>query len=295
MAKKISSIKKYASKFFKKQTKKSEVLFIRGYAKSGTNWVCNLLNLHPDINCKGEFHLDKLFTGLLAMQESKWSILNREQPELLSISFYQLAKELVIKTCENAPVCGDRTPTSIRSTFIPKVKNIYITRDGRDVIVSWAYHAFNRELVSRPSMKEKLESFKKNSNYFEENKQELLSTEAFVRGFSRKWSNQIVDDFKMMHAADRGENQLDYMWIQYEDLHQNTEKIRKKLYQYLEIDGVLAKALTNRTKAGIKKTNNTSFYRKGAVGDWENYFTDEQLDWFMEEASEGIALLNKNK
>ncbi|MEC7499536.1 MAG: hypothetical protein VYE67_14540, partial [Planctomycetota bacterium] len=29
---------------------------IRGCMKSGTNWAGNLLNLHPDISCTGEYH-----------------------------------------------------------------------------------------------------------------------------------------------------------------------------------------------------------------------------------------------
>ena len=29
---------------------------VRGFMKSGTNWLCRLLNLHPDISCAGEFH-----------------------------------------------------------------------------------------------------------------------------------------------------------------------------------------------------------------------------------------------
>lgn len=271
----------------------SQIFFIRGYAKSGTNWLCNLLNLHPEISCKGEFHLPALFTGLKEMQKSKWSLLNQHNPDFLETAFYQMIKEVIVKTCDYAPVCGDRTPQSIRASYMPNVKHLYVSRDGRDVIVSWAYHAFNRELVSRPAMKEKLKLFKANPNYFEENKQELLSTESYVRGFSKRWNDQVVDDFKMMHAADKKENQLDYYWVRYEDLQKNTDAIRKKIYTYLGVKPRLAKPLGEGTTAGFKNVNNRSFFRKGIAGGWKEYFTEEQLNWFMEEASEAMALIEK--
>ena len=33
-----------------------EYFFVRGHPRSGTNWIGALLNLHPQINCWGEFH-----------------------------------------------------------------------------------------------------------------------------------------------------------------------------------------------------------------------------------------------
>ena len=35
----------------------SDVFLLRGFVRSGTNWMGRILNLHPDINCQGEFHL----------------------------------------------------------------------------------------------------------------------------------------------------------------------------------------------------------------------------------------------
>jgi hypothetical protein len=35
----------------------TKYFFVRRHPRSGTNWVGALLNLRPEINCFGEFHL----------------------------------------------------------------------------------------------------------------------------------------------------------------------------------------------------------------------------------------------
>jgi len=47
------------------QAKNIQVVFLRAYQRSGTNWMGNLLNLHPDIVCKGEFHFKSFFDSYL--------------------------------------------------------------------------------------------------------------------------------------------------------------------------------------------------------------------------------------
>jgi hypothetical protein len=136
--------------------------------------------------------------------------------------------------------------------------------------------------------------FDDNHQYFEENKQELLSFENLVREYASKWNESIVDDFKMMRAADQGEIDLPYQWIRYEDLQNDTVKYRDDAYRFLGISPAKAKPLTWLTEAGFgdeKRNQPDQFYRRGRVGTWQQYFTSEQLDWFMEEAEEGMRLI----
>lgn len=278
----------------KKKIKPSEVFYIRAHPKSGTNWLCNLVNLHPEINCKGEFHLDQLFQGLVNMKKSKWSVLSMT-PSLLEDNFHNLIKNVIIQHCGQQALNGDRTPCTIKSTYIPSVKILYISRDGRDAAVSWAYHALNNNIDITEKMESKRKKFLQNSNHFKEKKTQLLTCKKFLKKFAESWNTFIVNDFEMMQKADRGEIDMPYYWVRYEDLHKNTEHHRKEIYEFLGVNPSLAAPLGERTKAGFKKIDNTKFYRRGAAGIWKEYFTEEQLGWFMEEASEGLSLIQTSK
>lgn len=270
----------------------AEIFYIRGHAKSGTNWLCNLVNLHPAINCKGEFHLDRLFTGLHSMQKEQWSLLN-QAPATLNESFYAMVKSLVIEHCGHQPMNGDRTPCYLHSTFIPAVKTLYISRDGRDSAISWAFHVFNNQMALGADMLAKMALFQTDPSYFDTRKKELLSSEGYVRSFARLWNQQIVADCQMMEIAGKGEIDMPYYWIRYEDLHQDTERYRNEIYHFLGVNPTQAAPLAAKTIAGFNRIDNTSFFRRGEAGIWKEYFTEEQLGWFMEEAGEALNLINK--
>lgn len=268
----------------------SQVFFLRGYPRSGTNWLCNLINLHPAINCIGEFHLEKLFNGFRNTIHGEWGLMKRG-PNKLRQHFLKFIEELVIDYCGGAPHCGDRTPLPMGTAFIPGKKYLYITRDGRDCIVSWAYHVLKKNISSDPRMKEKLRLFNKDPQFFENNRHLLLDHEPFVRKNARNWNKQIIADLAMLEKADKGEFDFKYYWVKFEDLHKNVERIRNEIYQFIGVNPEDAKPLTIKTKPGFEKVNTTSHYRKGAIGDWENYFTKQQLNWFVQEAQEALELL----
>src|SRR6059058_5661183 len=49
-----------------------ELFFVRGHPRSGTNWVGALLNLHPQINCFGEFHFEDIRNAIDTLQAQPW-------------------------------------------------------------------------------------------------------------------------------------------------------------------------------------------------------------------------------
>ena len=277
------------------RSKPSQVFYIRGYAKSGTNWLCNLMNLHPDVRCTGEFHLKALFDGFSQMREERWSFLNQApSSDLLSNAFHHMIKTLIIEACGKAPWCGDRTPLPLRATLLPGVKHIYVTRDGRDVLVSWIYHSYNWDLASTEKQRENRRRFQADPYYFEEHKHELLECEEAVRSFGAEWNAQILDDFRMMAAADRGEIDLDYRWVRYEDLQVDTLGYRDQLLKYLGLDATRARPLTSETQPGFGDPNTNrpkEFFRRGLSGTWQEYFTALQLNWFEDEAREALELV----
>jgi len=182
----------------------------------------------------------------------------------------------------------------IGEAFFPNRKYIYLTRDGRDILVSWCYHSLRMGFHKGPTWDKKNELFRKMPYYYENNKNELLDVEGFVRYVARDWNKSIVNDFKWLKKADDGKRKFEYYLIKYEDLVLNTDKYRKEIYEYIGVDPSKAESLTDITVAGFKrdqKVNTKSHYRKGKAGAWKEYFTNEQLRWFNEEASDALKIL----
>jgi hypothetical protein len=273
------------------EDQKKDIFFLKGYAKSGTNWVCNLLNLHHDISCNGEFHFEGLFRVYRDALTSKIGLMPRD-PKILRQEWNRFITRLVRRYGDPSKImCGDRTPGPILEYFLPNKKYIVITRDGRDCCVSWFYHVMRRGIAQRPKMIEKQRLFKEDPQYFENHKNELLDLESLVRGVAKRWNDVILSDLESKERSENGKLNCKIHMISYEQLHSDTEKERKEMYSFLDLDPNNCDPLNDITTPGFKETNVKSHYRKGAKGDWKNYFTDEQLSWFMEEASEGLSVL----
>lgn len=278
-----------------------QVAFLRGYPKSGTNWFCNILNLHPHIVCQGEFHFEHFHQAFRTTMNRRFGLL-KQQPQKIRQEYFKFIRNLIkvysldSNEKENIKVVIDRTPQLIESTFIPGSKYLYISRDGRDVLLSWTYHCLRLKIIHHKYIKSLLGSFNQNPDFFEDKKNELLNNKDWVKSVARGWNNQIIRDYAHMKQADERKIKYKYYRVKYEDLHKNTDKIRKEIYTFLEVDATLANDLTSLTKPGFdnRKTINTSFYRSGQAGKWRNYFTKQQHDWFIEETKQSFDILSLN-
>lgn len=107
--------------------------FVCGYMRSGTNWVENLLNLHPNIICQGEFHLDQLRVKFdSTMNETWYSLLQKEQFRAKAVeNFEYFLKSTIFATAmeENSisnkdpKWLGDRTPRFLYPLMISGAKH----------------------------------------------------------------------------------------------------------------------------------------------------------------------------
>lgn len=263
--------------------------FLRGFARSGTNWLGKIINLHPDVLCRGEFHLEDLAIGFSKTKSKSYGHL-KDSPHFENL-FLQFIDNLIKIHCHGAPYYGDRTPISIRECLIPKSKYIVIFRDVRDVLVSLYYHnLLHPELDSSEELNQKRRLFDSNNLHFEESKNDLLDCERITRGWAKMWSDHVKSDLEAISEA--AALNIEVLPVLYEALHANPDE-RDRIYQFLNLNPFDAFPLDEETSPGITSPDVTSHNRKGLPGEWENYFTQEQLEWVNSEAGDTLKLVHK--
>jgi hypothetical protein len=260
---------------------------LRGFMKSGTNWLGKLLSSHPQISCLGEFHWQEIIQRLHSDD-----LIPHGDPEIYRETVAQhlqpLIKQCMIAAADpDATVIGDRTPQTLAPITLPNAPHISIIRDGRDVLVSRAFHLYNNPQVHRlfqriPEMRETLTRFQNDPWHFQEHPDQLLCHEIMVRESVQWWLKHFQSDEETIQANP----DLLVKFVKYEELHRDVEGERDKLFAFLDVDPAAAGPLPDELKPGFSKERPTEFLRKGVVGDWENYFTDKTREWFIDVAGE---------
>ena len=280
---------------------------IRGFMRSGTNWANNLLNLHPHIASFGELHLNSTRLAMDQWLSEVWS-----PPARLGISdqviqhFENFARQTMLecvladRELNDKPFqwIGDRSPKPLDELVIGNAPQFRLVRDGRDILVSWTLLIFARRelemLGNHKAMIEKYNRFQQDSNFFLNHPHELLDDESWVKKIARQWSSRALRDENFIRLAETGGTNCKVMSIRYEDLHADTDTIRKQMYIFLDLDPALALPLDSgrhKTSAGHMSEDPTSLYRKGVVGDWKKYFRADTTEWFGAIANERLASL----
>lgn len=231
------------------KNKKEKVILIADYGRSGQGWLSYMLSFVLNAKYIEPYALLKGF---------KYSRL-QYVIDLTSGNLPQRKKtgcSMVIKTHEYPA-----------KNFNLTDKVILLARDPRDVAVSafWRYRDF--------SQKEKYESLK--GKIF-----------GLIHNF--KFTSFIMTAFKWRKYYPAWEN-IGHHFVRYEDLSFNTKETLKNILKYLEVEtpeNLVKEAIekfsfekiTGRKK-GEEDLENLEF-RKGIVGDHENYFSKLELKIF---------------
>lgn len=273
--------------------------FITGCYKSGTNWVQNLLNLHPAVNSKGEFHFEALWRGYTELTGTPWYLSAKPNlAEVAAESAYDTVRRMIYTQTRDKPEAtwlGDRTPRPL-AEFLPGAPTVRVQRDGRDVMVSWNFHhlrvkdpaRFRRDF--QPAAAAMCPAFQADPASFERRGAGFLSDEKWFRHHARVWSDTILADAAEAPLfRERGTPLLE---LRYEDIHRDVHEHAGWLYAFLGLDPAIAAAPSyeNRTLPGFQNSSPAKFYRKGAMGEWRDYFEDYHVRWFKEEAGRALVV-----
>lgn len=274
--------------------------FITGHPRSGTNWMTNILNLHPKVYARGEFHFDVLRTAMDIFVDRAWHVACAEPTRSeAERAFQDLVRRTMATIAPEKPGAawiGDQTPRMF-VPLVPGAPTFLIERDGRDVLVSLTFHWLLVDGVpaggGRATLAKHREMFRRDPNHFKAHPDELLTSETWVRHAAREWAMFVRHDREMVRRMLASEVDGRVCVVRYEQLHEDIEAARTMMYEFLGLDPDEALPLSTSPKAepGRKgEENPLGHLRAGKVRGWEKYFTDDAKAWFKAEA--GTALID---
>ncbi|MBY0310855.1 MAG: sulfotransferase [Phycisphaerales bacterium] len=271
--------------------------FITGCYKSGTHWVENILNQHPDVIVKGEFHLEALRRGVDELVDTRWYLTAR--PRLRGViddSYHAFVRRVMFAETRDKPTAtwiGDRTPRLLQE-LLPGAPIVNIRRDGRDVMVSWNFQHLRTKNIDllMPEMRASAERFnprfQQDPAAFAEPGSGYLGDERWFRTHAKTWADMVHRELD--EAPRLRECGTPVLQLVYERMHEDIAAARASLYAFLGLDPAAAAPLSRETRTlpGFDEPAPSKFYRKGEVGEWRSMFTPQQCAWFQEVAGDAL-------
>lgn len=257
-----------------------QLFFVGGAPRSGTTWLQQILNAHPDVSCHGEAlfsqgiatPLDELVAQWGQAIGAKNTRLFRHTggfpPPLDEDADFLLGTGVLLALARSSAdgrwrAVGEKTPENVflfprLQRLFPEAKFIGIARDPRDALTS-AWHFFQERNVSAEEMDEKKKAFIQ------------LALPAMGNGMRT-----------MIAMAGRDPDH--YRNVTYEALIRDPAPAVAGLFRFLGVSdagGIVADCLEAtsfaRQTSGRRQdeAQNGVFLRKGMVGDWPSTLTAE--------------------
>jgi hypothetical protein len=266
---------------------RKQLFFIGGAPRSGTTWVQQILDLHPEVSCRGEGLFQKqLAEPLEAMMKARTEVLTAKNEGLFGhtggfplpahdgVEFLLgSAILLALRQTSGNKMCraiGEKTPENVfffprLKQIFPKAKCIAIARDPRDVLTS-AWHFFHKPAADEDETAAKFAFIQ-------------LALPSLDQGA------RATIDLATRHPAD-------FMTITYENLRRTPELIVSNMFRFLSVSDAsdivadcVARtsfaALTGGRQAGTEQRG--TFFRKGIAGDWASTLTPDMNELVLRE------------
>jgi hypothetical protein len=266
---------------------RQQLFFVGGAPRSGTTWLQQILDCHPDVCCRGEGlfwkHLAEPMQNMMVQrrqaieaknagifrQTGGYKLPEPEDTEFLAGTAILLA--LHQQTAGRAYLAvGEKTPENV--FFFPRLKRLFptakfigIARDPRDVLTS-AWHFFHKPVAGEDETAAKM---------------------AFIHSALPPLNNgaRAMLALQQRHSSD-------CTIVTYECMRKAPATIAAQLFRFLGVsdgDAVVADciartsfaALSGGRQIGVEQRG--SFFRKGVVGDWNGTLTPAMNEMVLRE------------
>jgi hypothetical protein len=264
-----------------------QLFFVGGAPRSGTTWLQQMLDCHPEVSCRGEGLLRKYLAEPITKMFADWrAALDEKNRKIFSHSGgYPLpsdeAAEYLARTAillalrQQAPsadcrAIGEKTPENV--FFFPKLERLFpnaklinIARDPRDVLTS-AWHFFHKLKPGQDEVAAKMD---------------------FIRG-----ALPSIGEGARVAIALQQRRPDHVTTVTYDALRGDPAPVLAGLFRFLGVPDradIVASCIeqtafsrqTGGREAGQEQSG--AFFRKGVVGDWRSTLTPEMNDLILRE------------
>ena len=264
----------------------SQLFFLGGAPRSGTTWLQQMLDAHPDASCHGEGLFAKLLYPLLDAYLGRWraELSEKNQTVFTEMDGYPLPGEeerrfLAASTIllalrrqsqgRRVLAYGEKTPENVfffakLADLFPQAKLIAIARDPRDVITS-AWHFFHPSLNGPQAEAAKLAFIQRTVTSLAEGLRSVIAHEQAFPGRCRHVTYE-----RLSHAPEAALGDL----FRFLGLAATPEILADCIRQ------TRFETVTGGRKAGDGQDG--TFLRKGITGDWPSTLTPAMNDLVLE-------------
>lgn len=288
------------------ETANAPIHFVFASPRSGTTWLAQAINRHPEIlaseqrlfgnfcevwpNPDGStsprqtldsfvrhfaFHYRVGFPEQ-AVESLQQQLLQHSLRSLIDFGLQHSGKRILVDKITPYLGTSERVLQQIK-IFFPHAKLIHLVRDGRDVVTSGVF-----DWIERGSL-------------------EATRYKVFVQGDDRQRMTRFFDDEILQqwtqywrqpqHAMlAHADPPLSVLTIRYEDMLQDQAAQLGRIFAFLEIEATADQCQRWASEVTFEKTTGrkagqalaTAKARKGVHGDWHNYFTQADAEFFQE-------------
>lgn len=228
----------------KRSKPNNSIFFLRGNSYYGVSRIEDLINLHSDINCRGDLDLSGFGKHLVDLQNKKGSIiLNERNPSILVKNVRKLILDQIKLVCGiGFPVIGSSSKESVKGWFMRNHKYVIAYQKlNQAIIANFSYYIkafhFNKKLV--PGLIIKNETFLNCCMNFGLRDHDLHELEKVLYGdvglvqlLMLEWWQDLAKNIKLYDVDLDMRSQM--LWVDLDNVLNNPDHEISRIWTFLD-------------------------------------------------------------